>query len=194
MKIEDTPISFWNFLTFKENGLWDNDKNEYQNNLNETKVECATTPGCTWLLRRYVMQVVMLGWGIFGISQSPAGMFLAFHHSILGPYYGDNEGRDLYIVIKLGHGDWLSFWFLLHIGKVLAKLCKHISMRTKLFQRQKIFFSKKRKKKSHFPTSGNPAPNRGWKLYDMMKVIHDYVVHVLLIQAIILNWSVLQVL
>ena len=54
-------------------------------------MECAAKPGCSKLLRRYVMQVVMLGWGIFGISQSPAGMFLAFHHSILGPYYGDNE-------------------------------------------------------------------------------------------------------
>ena len=36
--------------------------------------------------------VLVLGWGIFGISQSPAGMFLAFHHSILGPYFGDDEG------------------------------------------------------------------------------------------------------
>ena len=46
------------------------------------------------------MQVVMLGWGIFGISQSPAGMFLAFHHSILGPYYGDNEGRVVRVPIE----------------------------------------------------------------------------------------------
>ena len=46
------------------------------------------------------MQVVMLGWGIFGISQSPAGMFLAFHHSILGPYYGDNEGRVVRVLIE----------------------------------------------------------------------------------------------
>ena len=56
-------------------------------------MECAAKPNCTKLLRRYVMQVVMLGWGIFGISQSPAGMFLAFHHSLLGPYFGDDGGH-----------------------------------------------------------------------------------------------------
>ena len=54
---------------------------------------CRDKQGCSKLLRRYVMQVVMLAWGIFGISQSPAGTFLAFHHAILGPYYGDHKGH-----------------------------------------------------------------------------------------------------
>ena len=31
----------------------------------------------------------MMAWGIFGITDSQAGMFLSTHHMTLGPYFGD---------------------------------------------------------------------------------------------------------
>ena len=36
----------------------------------------------------------MIEWGIYGLGDGTAGMFLANHYSTLGPYFGDKFGHD----------------------------------------------------------------------------------------------------
>ena len=53
----------------------------------------------------------------------------------------DEEGIYKYIAIKLRYGHWLSFWFLLNIDKVLAKLWKQFSDEKKTFPKtENVFF------------------------------------------------------
>ena len=57
-------------------------------------VECSEANGCLEITRQIVVQLKMIEWRIFSIGQSTAGMFLAYHFSKLGPYFGDIEGRN----------------------------------------------------------------------------------------------------
>ena len=36
----------------------------------------------------------MLEWGLFGLGEATAGLFLAHHYSNLGPYFGDLKGNE----------------------------------------------------------------------------------------------------
>merc|ERR1711974_4128 len=36
----------------------------------------------------------MMSWGIHGLGAASAGVFLAYHHSMLGPYFGDIAGNE----------------------------------------------------------------------------------------------------
>ena len=35
----------------------------------------------------------MLEWGLFGLGEATAGLFIAYHYSKLGPYFGDLDGN-----------------------------------------------------------------------------------------------------
>ena len=35
----------------------------------------------------------MIEWGIYGLGESTAGMFLAFYYSAVGPYFGNEDGK-----------------------------------------------------------------------------------------------------
>ena len=71
--------------------------------------------------------------------------------------------------------DFLDYWQ--SFGQAVQT---HFQWEQNFSKDRKYIFSKE-KGKSHISQhpSGNPAPNRGWKLYDMIKVIHDYVVPVI---------------
>ena len=55
---------------------------------------CAEVRGCLESTRKVVVQLKMIEWRLFGIGQATAGVYLAYHYSKLGPYYGDLEGRN----------------------------------------------------------------------------------------------------
>lgn len=41
-----------------------------------------------------MLQLLLIEWGILGPGDLPAGMFLAYHHSALGPYFGNTDGHN----------------------------------------------------------------------------------------------------
>ena len=45
-------------------------------------------------MRKIVLQLKMLEWRFNGLGDGTAGMFLANHHSTLGPYFGNKGGHD----------------------------------------------------------------------------------------------------
>ena len=47
--------------------------------------------GCLEALRELIVRLKMLEWGLGG---GTAGLFLVFHHSILGSYFGDVDGNN----------------------------------------------------------------------------------------------------
>ena len=57
-------------------------------------IECSEPRGCLEMTRKIVVQLKMIEWRMFGIGQSTAGLFLAYHFSNVGPYFGDIEGRN----------------------------------------------------------------------------------------------------
>ena len=57
-------------------------------------INCSEVEGCLESTRKIVVQLKMIEWRLFGIGQATAGLYLAQHFSTLGPYFGDNEGRN----------------------------------------------------------------------------------------------------
>ena len=49
---------------------------------------------CLESTRKIVILLKMIEWRLFGIGEATAGMYLAYHFSSLGTYFGDNEGRN----------------------------------------------------------------------------------------------------
>ena len=63
--------------------------------INKTSVRDNSPPlGCYETTRKIVLQLKMIEWGIYGLGDGTAGMFLANHYSTLGPYFGDKFGHD----------------------------------------------------------------------------------------------------
>ena len=56
---------------------------------------CSESIGCLENTREVLVRLKMLEWGLFGLGQATAGLFLAQHYSKLGPYFGDLKGRVL---------------------------------------------------------------------------------------------------
>ena len=50
--------------------------------------------GCYETTRKIVLQLKMIEWGIYGLGDGTAGMFLANHYSTLGPHFGNKFGHD----------------------------------------------------------------------------------------------------
>ena len=50
--------------------------------------------GCYDTTRKIVLQLKMIEWGIYGLGDGAAGMFLANHYSTLGSYFGNKFGHD----------------------------------------------------------------------------------------------------
>ena len=40
-----------------------------------------------------MIRLKMLEWGLFGLGEATAGLFIAYHYSKLGPYFGDLDGN-----------------------------------------------------------------------------------------------------
>ena len=55
---------------------------------------CSEQQECLESTRKVVVQLKMIEWRLFGIGQATAGVYLGYHYSMLGPYYGDLEGRN----------------------------------------------------------------------------------------------------
>ena len=101
--VSSTNIIFMNF--FSDASITDiGFKLEYNSHVtassvtttNRTSIRDGSSPplGCHEMTRKIVLQLKMIEWGIYGLSDGTAGMFLANHYSTLGPYFGDNFGHD----------------------------------------------------------------------------------------------------
>ena len=59
---------------------------------NSSAIACTETQGCQKIVRDVILQLKVIEWGIYGLGESSAGMFLAFHHASIGPFYGNDDG------------------------------------------------------------------------------------------------------
>ena len=57
-------------------------------------VVCSEIVGCAETTRHIVIQLKMIKWGLFGVGEATAGMYLAQHYSRLGTYFGDMDGNE----------------------------------------------------------------------------------------------------
>ena len=57
-------------------------------------VTCSKVRGCLESTRKIVVQLKMIEWRLLGIGEATAGLYLAYHYSKLGPYFGDVEGKN----------------------------------------------------------------------------------------------------
>ena len=51
-------------------------------------------PGCQKIVRKVILQLTMIQWGILGLGDASAGTFLANHYPSLGPYFGNIEAQN----------------------------------------------------------------------------------------------------
>ena len=59
-----------------------------------TSKVCSEIPGCQEKVRRTILQLLMMEWGIMGLGDLAAGLFLVNHYSFIGPYFGSTDGPD----------------------------------------------------------------------------------------------------
>merc|ERR1712051_91009 len=59
-----------------------------------TSILCSEIPGCQEKVRRIILQLLMMEWGILELGDLAAGIFLANHYSLVGPYYGSTDGPN----------------------------------------------------------------------------------------------------
>ena len=59
-----------------------------------TSKVCSEIPGCQEKVRRTILQLLMMEWGIMGLGDLAAGLFLANHYSFIGPYFGSTDGPN----------------------------------------------------------------------------------------------------
>ena len=57
-------------------------------------LSCLEMIICLETEREVVIRLKMLEWGLFGLGEASAGLFLAYHYSKLGPYFGDLNGNE----------------------------------------------------------------------------------------------------
>ena len=59
-----------------------------------TSKVCSEIPGCQEKVRRTILQLLMMEWGIMGLGDLAAGLFLVNHYSFIGPYFGSTDGPN----------------------------------------------------------------------------------------------------
>jgi hypothetical protein len=59
-----------------------------------TSILCSEVPGCQEKVRRIILQLLMMEWGILELGDLAAGIFLANHNSMVGPYFGSTDGPN----------------------------------------------------------------------------------------------------
>ena len=57
-------------------------------------VTCSEVQGCLESTRKIVVLLKMIEWRLLGIGEATAGLYLAYHYSMIGPYFGDVEGKN----------------------------------------------------------------------------------------------------
>ena len=55
---------------------------------------CKKVIGCLEATREAILYLKLIEWGVFGLGQSTAGMFLANHYLKIGPYFGNSLEND----------------------------------------------------------------------------------------------------
>ena len=68
----------------------------YIKNLTKISKQCSSCINVTKGLeetREVVVRLKMMEWGIFGLGEASAGLYLAYHYATLGPYFGGVEGN-----------------------------------------------------------------------------------------------------
>ena len=59
-----------------------------------TTALCSEIPGCQEKVRHTILQLLMIEWGILQLGDLAAGLFLANHYSLVGPYFGSTDGPN----------------------------------------------------------------------------------------------------
>ena len=54
-------------------------------------VSCLETSDCLETKREVVVRLKMIEWGLLGLGEATAGLYLAFHYGKLGPYFGNKD-------------------------------------------------------------------------------------------------------
>ena len=57
-------------------------------------LSCFKIDGCLEKIREVVIRLKMIQWGLYGLGQVPAGLLVATHNVMLGPYFGDLGGAN----------------------------------------------------------------------------------------------------
>ena len=66
---------------------------EHSINSNQS-FSCLGIDGCLKATREVIIRLKMIDGGIFGLGTGSAGLYLAYHHNMLGPYFGDIDGNE----------------------------------------------------------------------------------------------------
>ena len=57
-------------------------------------IPCLETGECLEATRKLVIGLKMVEWGVHSQEETTAGSYLAYHHLMLGPYFGDVDGNE----------------------------------------------------------------------------------------------------
>ena len=57
-------------------------------------IPCLETGECLEATRKLVIGLKMVEWGLHSQEATTAGSYLAYHHLMLGPYFGDVDGNE----------------------------------------------------------------------------------------------------
>ena len=55
---------------------------------------CFEIEGCLEGTRELIIRLEMLKRGMYDLEKASAGLFLAYHHNLVGPYFGDADGNE----------------------------------------------------------------------------------------------------
>ena len=55
---------------------------------------CLQQSHCRQVIRKIILQLKMIEWGLFGLGESTAGMYLANYFTQIGPYFGNINEND----------------------------------------------------------------------------------------------------
>ena len=55
---------------------------------------CIEIEGCLERTREVLIGLQLIEWGIHGLGAASVGQFLAYHHHMLGSYFGDQDGNE----------------------------------------------------------------------------------------------------
>ena len=55
---------------------------------------CFEIEGCLEITREVIVRLKMIQWGLYGLGQTSAGLYLANHNTMMGPYFGDIGGTN----------------------------------------------------------------------------------------------------
>ena len=118
---------------------------------------CFQLSGCQENVRKIILQLILIEWGVLGLGESAAGTFLANHYSALGPYFGSLDGHNWPHTPLSKDPSVLESTFHAHMTKMSEVLSngtlKHISILDfPAFGSKIAWLKKQHKREANWPT------------------------------------------